>query len=179
MTYFFEKAAFSEGVLAAHAKLGTAPGPIEYAPTGQYDPGGADAMQHSPIRNQYLTDAIHQAFVANEGMDASYGPESAMTQPMGSTKAAASIGGMGSMGSAGPMTTMGMGAGLKGSGSMRSARGMMGLNSVPKPPQSAAMQSLKTPMPGNMQQQLSAGSMAADAANSFGFNHRRITGNPL
>lgn len=163
MTHLFQKIAYAQGVAAARAKLGTAAGAIDYAPREAASDTSAE---------------VQSAFDANTGIDKGFGPESAMTQPHGGLKAAAAMG-MGSMGAAGPASAMGIGGGLKGMGSMRSARGMMGLNSVPKPGASAAGMAMKSPMQGNAQQQLGAGAIAADAANSFGFNHRRIVGNPL
>jgi hypothetical protein len=52
-------------------------------PTGAYGTGGRDENQHLSDRNKRLSDAIQNAFAANETYDQSYAPESAATQPHG------------------------------------------------------------------------------------------------
>ena len=69
-------------------------------PMGSYGVGGQDANQHLPDRNKRLSDAMQNAFDANEKMDQSYAPESASTQPFG-PKMAATIPSFGASGSRG------------------------------------------------------------------------------
>jgi len=58
---------------------------------GTYDIGGSDANQHLPDRNKRLSDAMQNAFTANEQYDQSYAPEAASTQPYGPKLAAAAM----------------------------------------------------------------------------------------
>jgi len=58
---------------------------------GTYDIGGSDANQHLADRNKRLSDAMQNAFTANEQYDQSYAPEAASTQPYGPKLAAAAM----------------------------------------------------------------------------------------
>lgn len=148
---------------------------------GPYAQGGFDHNLGKPdeLRDQILSSAIEEAFQANQDYDVSYGPESAMTQPHGSSFDASKL--------AAPATTMGMGASLTPSTTtgVPSASSMMGgalkppkvpgAPQMPSPPKPQDSRLGKGPGAG-LQQGLASSIGAADSASNFASPQKRLIG---
>jgi hypothetical protein len=142
---------------------------------GIYGVGAADAnrlMVDRDLRNQL---SIQRAFDTNNNLDASFGPEPAMTQPHGSEKAAAAA------------ATFGVGGGLRSGGmtGMSSAKSLMGTGGMPqlnapKPNMNMHLDPRVDKPPGmNLQHGIQTASGAYDMSSSAGSPVRRFQGNPL
>jgi len=169
----------SPGKEASHKLGGMSDGGYSAFSNGEYGSGSQDADRLRADSDYRKSDAARRAFVTNENIDQSFGPEPATTQPHGSRyaefrirleKQAAGI----SMGG-------GVGGGLRGAG-VGGPRSMMGSStlSAPKPPAMKALDPrADKPIGMNLQHAVQTTSGVADMGTSIGSRFRRMDGNPM
>jgi len=142
---------------------------------GLYGVGAADANRLLVDRDLRNRLSIQRAFDTNNNLDASFGPEPAMTQPHGSEKAAAAA------------ATFGVGGGMRSGGmsGMTSANSLMGNDGMPQlnaPKMGRGMHldpRADKPPGMNLQHGIQTASGAYDMSSSAGSPVRRFQGNPL
>ena len=164
----------SPGKEASWKRAGLGDGGYAAFSNGEYGSGSVDANRVLPDREQRLSNNIDRAFVTNEKIDSSTGPEPATTQPQGSKYASMLKQAIGS--------AMGIGGGLRNAG-MGSAKSMMGAGGTPglqapKPPRAVDPRADKPPGM-NLQNAIQTTSGVSDMGASMSSRFRRLDGNPM